>query len=151
MLKTGKQQVRKVKKARKLFMSSLTNTINESANLKRKTKLEAKVLSQVNDESKELLNKMLEEGVPGNIVRDLILCGIQKKLSKDAIEREEKFKKMIEDGNFHEVVHAFGRGKYMYAKFVQVDGYQSIVDEKKFNSERACRQWLKMKKIRGLI
>jgi len=39
----------------------------------------------------------------------------------------------------------------MYAKFVDVDGFQSLVDQKEFNSERACRQWLKVKKIRGLI
>ena len=133
-----------------LSNTTLTNT-NTSAKLKKYTNLSAQELSVVTDDGKELFNNMLEEGVPGDVVRDLILRGIQKKQSENATELVGKFKKEIDDGNFHEVVHAFGRGKYMYAKFVQVDGYQSIVDEKKFNSERACRQWLKMKKIRGLI
>ena len=126
--------------------ATLTTTTNTGANLMGT----AKESHVVPDEVKELF-KMIKEGVPGHIVRDFLQSSIEKKQSEDAIELKEKVKKEIDDGNFHEVVHAFGRGKYMYAKFVQVDGYQSIVDEKKFNSERACRQWLKMKKIRGLI
>jgi hypothetical protein len=89
----------------------------------------------------EDFKKMLEEGVPSEIVDALIQRSIHKK----------KVKKEIDDGNFQQVVHAVGRDKYMYVKFVEVDGYQSLVDQKKFNSERACRQWLKVKKIRGLI
>ena len=92
-------------------------------------------------ETRAEICKMHKAGAPDYLITKLvnhsILCG--------------KIKKAIKDENFHQVVHPVGRDKYMYVKFVQVDDYQSTVDEKKFNSERACRQWLKMKKIRGLI
>ena len=114
---------------------------NDGANLKRITKISGQDLSMLPVEDKELFNKMHVEGVPAMIVTEFVKRSILK----------QKFQKEIKDGNFQQVVQAVGRDKYMYAKFVEVDGYQSIVDEKKFNSERACRQWLKMKKIHGLI
>lgn len=122
---------------------------NVCANIKNfLTKEEINVLSE---DGKSLFNKALQEGIPGNIVARMVNRAIEEKKSELAAELDEKFKKEIEAENFKEEVIPRGRDKFVYHKFVQVDEYKSVVDQKSFNSERALRQWLKVMKIRGLI
>lgn len=122
---------------------------NVCANIKNfLTKEEINVLSE---DGKSLFNKSLQEGIPGNIVARMVNQAIEKKKSELAAELDEKFKEEIEAENFKEEVIPRGRDKFVYHKFVQVDEYKSVVDQKSFNSERALRQWLKVMKIRDLI
>ena len=133
--------------------TTLTNTITKDPKEDSKDTEELnnilKEATGTTDENLSLLSTKEKEQLCGMIVGGGSKDTITKLVNHCILS--EKIKKEIKDENYHQVVHPVGRGKYMYAKFVQVDGYQSIVDEKKFNSERACRQWLKMKKIRGLI
>jgi hypothetical protein len=119
--------------------------------IKSYTKLPDYVLGNLTKEGNEAILLMKGMGIPGEDAAKKILEGFLEKQSEMKDELVKQIEKEIKEEKFHEVVHAVGRGKYMYAKFVDVDGFQSLVDQKKFNSERACRQWLKVKKIRGLI
>ena len=119
--------------------------------IKSYTKLPDNVLGNVSEEGNEEILRMKSGGILGRDAAEIIMKGFLAKQDEIEAELVKKIKKEIEDKKFHELVRPVGRDKYMYAKFVDVDGFQSLVDQKEFNSERACRQWLKMKKIRGLI
>ena len=119
--------------------------------IKSYTNLPDEVLRNMNETGNEAIHNMKNTGIPGRVAAEIILKGFQAKQVKMESELVKKIKKEIEDKKFHEVVCKVGRDKYMYTKFVDVDGFKSPVDQKEFNSERACRQWLKVKKIRGLI
>jgi len=121
------------------------------AEIKSYTNLPDEVLGNLTKEGNEAILLMKGMGIPGEDAAKKILEGFLEKQAEMKDELVKQIEKEIKEEKFHEVVHAVGRGKYMYAKFVDVDGFQSLVDQKKFNSERACRQWLKVKKIRGLI
>ena len=121
------------------------------AEIKSYTNLPDEVLGNLTKEGNEAILLMKGMGIPGEDAAKKILEGFLEKQAEMKDIHKKKVKKEIDDGNFQQVVHAVGRDKYMYVKFVEVDGYQSLVDQKEFNSERACRQWLKVKKIRGLI
>lgn len=107
-------------------------------------------LNMLSEEGKALFNKALQEGISGNIVAQMVNHAIEKKKSELAAELEEKFKKEIEAKNFKEEVIP-SRSKFVYHKFVQVDEYKKVVDQRSFKDERALRRWLKLMKIRGLI
>ena len=98
-------------------------------------------LSLLHTKEKEQLCGMHEAGVSKGFITELLNRSIVR----------EMIKKEIENENFKEEVIPHGRDKFVYHKFVQVDEYKSVVDQKSFNSERALRQWLKVMKIRGLI
>ena len=119
--------------------------------IKSYTKLPDNVLGNVSEEGNEEILRMKSGGILGRDAAEIIMKSFLAKQAKIEAELVKKIKKEIEDKKFHELVRPVGRDKYMYAKFVDVDGFQSLVDQKEFNSERACRQWLKMKKIHGLI
>jgi len=121
------------------------------AEIKSYTNLPDEVLGNLTKEGNEAILLMKGMGIPGEDAAKKILEGFLEKQAEMKDELVKQIEKEIKEEKFHEVVRAVGRDKYMYAKFVDVDGFQSLVDQKEFNSERACRQWLKVKKIRGLI
>ena len=126
--KTSKSATKPSNKEVNKVLKELTGTTDEN-------------LSLLPTKEKELLCGMHEKGVSKNIITGLLNRSIVR----------EMIKKEIENENFKEEVIPHGRDKFVYHKFVQVDEYKSVVEQKSFNSERALRQWMKMKKIQGLI
>lgn len=125
----------------------LKNTDDLTIYLKGKTHMTLEHLEMISDEGKQKMKECLDKGLPANFVADMFSEGLNKALQDHSMVIKEQIEEEIAAGNISEVVRRTGRDSYSYQKVVSVNGKDYAFDEKKFNSERQCRQWLKMSKI----
>ena len=115
--------------------------------IKGRTHLSREMMNMISDDGKKKMKTCLEEGIPPNIVADLFTSSLNKAMQDHSLSISKKIEEQIKLENYHETVVRQGNGKCVYHKFVILDGKQYAFDHKEFNSERQCRQWLKMRKI----
>ena len=125
----------------------MTNT-NSSLNayIKDLTHLSRDMMNMISEEGKQKMKSFLEEGIPPNIVADMFTASINRARQEYSESISKQIEEQIKTGNVNETVVKNG-GRYVYHKFVILDGKQYAYDHKEFNSDRQCRQWLRMKKL----
>ena len=128
-------------------LSKIQNTDELTLYLKDKTHMTNDELDMISDEGKQKMKECLEGGLPANMVTDMFSQGLQKALQDHSMILKEKIEEEINAGNFQETIRRTGRDSFSYQKIVTVDDKDYSFDQKDFNSERQCRQWLKMKKL----
>ena len=128
-------------------LSNIQNTDDLTQFLKDKTHMSNAELGLISDESKQKMKECLEGGLPANMVADMFSQGLKKALQDNSMILKEKIEEEIDAGNFQETIRRTGRDSLSYQKVVTIDDKEYPFEQKDFNSERQCRQWLKMKKI----
>jgi len=126
--------------------SKIQNTDDLTKFLKDKTHMSNDELAAISDEGKQKMKECLDGGLPANMVADMFSLGLKKALEDHSMILKGKIEEEINAGNFIESVHKTGRDSFSYQKVVTVDDKEYSFDQKNFNSERQCRQWLKMTK-----
>ena len=126
--------------------SKNSNTLTIQETIQEKTNLSNKSINSISDEGLNHMMELLEQGVPGkfvaNIVDDYInkFQEVEKNVIKAKIEEEIKKKR------FNEEIIEKG-DKLVYHKFVVVGELKYSVESKDFKSKRQCVTWLRLKKI----
>ena len=128
-------------------LSKIQNNVELTLYLKDKTHMTNDELGMISDEGKQKMKECLEGGLPANMVADMFSQGLQKALQDNSMILKGEIEEEINAGNFKEIIHKTGRDSFSYKKVVTVDGMDYSFDQKDFNSERQCRQWIRMKKI----
>jgi len=128
-------------------LSKIQNNVELTLYLKDKTHMTNDELGMISDEGKQKMKECLEGGLPANMVADMFSQGLQKALQDNSMILKGEIEEEINAGNFKEIIHKTGRDSFSYKKVVTVDGRDYSFDQKDFNSERQCRQWIRMKKI----
>lgn len=122
-----------------------------SQEIKDKTHLTTQEINHFSDEAKDKMKDCLDAGLPSMMVADMFSQGLKKALAEASQNITKKIKEAkdeaIATGEFQQTVRRSGRDSYSYQKVISVDGQDYSFDQKDFNSERQCRQWLKIKKI----
>ena len=122
-----------------------------SQEIKDKTHLSTQEINHFSDEAKDKMKDCLDAGLPSKMVADMFSQGLKKALDEESQNLSKKIKEAkdeaIATGEFQQTVRRTGRDSCSYQKVISVDGQDYSFDQKDFNSERQCRQWLKMKKI----
>lgn len=126
--------------------SKNTNPSSIQETIKAKTNLSNKSINSISDEGLNHMMELLEGGVPGNLVANLVDGYINKfqEVEKNVIKAkiEEEFEKK----RFNEEIIEKG-DKLVYHKFVVVGELKYSVESKDFKSKRQCVTWLRLKKI----
>ena len=119
--------------------------------IKGKTHLSTQEINLLPNEPKDKMKELLDAGYPSKMVADMASDGLKKALTEKSQKHNNKVKEAIDEavatGEFQQTVRRTGRDSCSYQKVISVDGQDYSFDQKDFNSERQCRQWLKMKKI----
>ena len=122
-----------------------------SQEIKDKTHLSTQEINYFSDEAKDKMKDCLDAGLPSKMVADMFSQGLKKALDEASQNITKKIKEAkdeaIATGEFQQTVRRTGRDSWSYQKVISVDGQDYSFDQKDFNSERQCRQWLRMKKI----
>ena len=122
-----------------------------SQEIKDKTHLLTEEINHFSDEAKDKMKECLDAGLPSKMVTDMFSQGLKKALTEASQNLSKKIKEAkdeaIATGEFQQTVRRTGIDSCSYQKVISVDGQDYSFDQKDFNSERQCRQWLKMKKI----
>ena len=127
-------------------LSKIQNNDELTQFLKDKTHMSNDELALISDEGKKKMKECLDGGLPANMVADMFSLGLKKALEDHSMILKGKIEEEINAGNFTESVHKTGRDSFSYQKVVTVDDKEYSFDQKSFNSERQCRQWLRMTK-----
>ena len=119
--------------------------------LKDRTFLATNIVSRLSDESAEKMNEAIQNGMRPNEAAYLIEAMCIQHQKKKYSEISEKIKEEIGKGdaaNYNHIVEKRGK-EFIYKKCVQVDGQMYPIETKVCQSERQCRTWLRLKKIKA--
>ena len=126
--------------------SKNSNTLTIQETIQAKTNLSNSYINSISDEGLNHMMELLEQGVPGNLVANLVEGYINKfqEVEKNVIKAkiEEEFEKK----RFNEEIIEKG-DKLVYHKFVVVGDSKYSIESKDFKSKRQCLAWLRLKKI----
>ena len=120
--------------------SSIQETIQAKTHLSKNT------INSISDEGLNHMIEMLEQGVPGTFVANLVeeyinkSKEVEKNVIKAKIEEEIKEKRINE-----EIVEK--DNKLVYYKFVLIGDSKYSIESKEFKSKRQCAEWIRLKKI----
>jgi len=126
--------------------SKNTNPSSIQETIKAKTNLSNRSINSISDEGLNHMMELLEGGVPGNLVANLVEGYINKfqEVEKNVIKA--KIEEEIKKKRFNEEIVEKG-DKLVYHKFVVVGDSKYSIESKDFKSKRQCVTWLRLKKI----
>jgi len=126
--------------------SKNTNPSSIQETIKAKTNLSNRSINSISDEGLNHMMELLEGGVPGNLVANLVegyinkFQEVEKNVIKAKIEEEIKKKRfneeIVEQGN-----------KLVYHKFVLINDSKYTIESREFTSKGQCSTWLRLKRI----
>ena len=119
-------------------------TIQET--IQAKTHLSKNSINNISDEGLQQINEMLEQGVPGSFVADLVEGYIKKSQEVEMNVIKAKIEEEIKEKRFNEEIVEKGN-KFVYHKFVLIDDSKYSIESKEFKSKRQCSTWLRLKRI----
>ena len=119
-------------------------TIQET--IQAKTHLSKTIIDSISDEGLQKINEMLEQGVPGSFVADLVEASIKKSQEVEMNVIKDKIEAEINEKRFNEEIVEQGN-KLIYHKFVLIDDSKYSIESKEFTSKRQCVTWLRLKRI----
>ena len=127
--------------------SKNTNPSSIQETIQAKTNLSNRSINSISDEGLNHMMELLEGGVPGNLVANLVEGYINKfqEVEKNVIKA--KIEEEIKKKRFNEEIVEKG-DKLVYHKFVVVGDSKYSIESKDFKSKRQCVTWLRLKKIK---
>ena len=127
--------------------SKNSNPLTIQETIQAKTHLSKSIINSISDEGLQKINEMLEQGVPGSFVADLVEVSIKKSQEVEMNVIKAKIEEEINEKRFNEEIVKKGN-KFIYNKFVLIDDSKYSIESKEFTSERQCVTWLRLKRIK---
>ena len=125
--------------------SKNSSSIQET--IQAKTHLSKNTINSISDEGLNHMIEMLEQGVPGTFVANLVEASIKKSQEVEMNVIKAKIEEEIKEKRFNEEIIKKGN-KFIYHKFVLIDDSKYSIESKEFTSERQCVTWLRLKRIK---
>ena len=111
-----------------------------------KTHLSKTIIDSISDEGLQKINELLEQGVPGSFVAELVEGYIKKSREIEKNVIKAKIEEEIKEKRFNEEIVEKGN-KLVYHKFVLIGDSKYSIESKEFKSKRQCAEWIRLKKI----
>ena len=126
--------------------SKNSNPLTIEETIQAKTHLSKNTINSISDVGLHQINEMLEQGVPGSFVADLLEASIKKSQEVEMNVIKAKIEAEINEKRFNEEIVEQGN-KFVYHKFVLIDDSKYSIESREFTSKRQCVRWLRLKRI----
>ena len=118
--------------------SSIQETIQAKTHLSKNT------INSISDEGLNHMIEMLEQGVPGTFVANLVEEYINKSKEVEKNVIKAKIEEEIKEKRINEEIVEKGN-KFVYYKFVLIGDSKYSIESKEFKSKRQYAIWLRLK------
>lgn len=117
--------------------------------IKDMTHLSKSDIENMNYAGYELINELHSIGVSPNGITKIVGDCIQFQKRNFMNDINEKFNNEIKSENFNHHIYFNGK-EYVYEKYVEVESYKKVVEQRTYKTKKACLKWMKLKGIKDI-